>query len=84
MGAVLRKLATAGRDGLRERSRGGLVHLIKGCRGNAKFGGDRGDRLLGNAQLYPTVGDSHGRDLEVIADPGQDRKALLAGDLFGR
>jgi hypothetical protein len=28
-------------------------------------------------------GDSHGRDLEVVADPGQDRKTLLAGNLFG-
>src|SRR5512135_58389 len=132
----------------RQWSQGGLVHLVNGCRGDAEFGGDRVDRVLGNVEVYPTVGgevwadvalvvslnfitgqpveergdvidgqlglfgdrekgslvgphqrlqrrvverdtsgvhgDSHGGDLEVVADPGQDRKALLAGDLFGR
>src|SRR5208282_6310045 len=132
----------------RQRLQGGLVHLVNGCRGDPEFGGDRGDRVLGDLEVYPTVGgevwadvalvvslnfitgqpaeergdvvdgqlglfgdrekgslvgphqrlqrrvverdtsgvhgDSYGGDLEVVADPGQDRKALLAGDLFGR
>src|SRR4051794_39697281 len=40
----------------RARSRGGLVHLVDGCRGDAEFGGDRGDRLLGDVEVDPTVG----------------------------
>jgi len=29
-------------------------------------------------------GDTHGGNLEVIADPGQHVEAFLLGDLFGR
>ena len=40
----------------RQWSQGGLVHLVNGCRGDAEFGGDRVDRVLGDVEVYPTVG----------------------------
>jgi hypothetical protein len=34
----------------RQRSGGGLVHLVNGSRGDAEFGGDRVDRVLGDVR----------------------------------
>jgi hypothetical protein len=45
---------SAGRGGS-SRS-GGLVHLVNGCRGDAEFGGDRLDGMMGGIEVYPTVG----------------------------
>ena len=44
----------------RQRSQGGLVHLVNGCRGDAEFGGDRIDRMLGEVEVYPTVEVKYG------------------------
>jgi hypothetical protein len=30
----------------------GLVNLVHGCRGDAKFGGDRVDRVLSDVEVY--------------------------------
>ena len=35
----------------RQRSPGGLVHLLNGCRGDAEFGGDRVDRVVGDVEV---------------------------------
>ena len=37
-------------------SPGGLVHLVNGCRGDAEFGGNRIGRMLGDIEVYPTIG----------------------------
>ena len=48
----------------RQRSQGGLVHLVNGCRGDVEFGGDR---VLGDVEVYPTVGGGQG-SVKVRAD----------------
>jgi hypothetical protein len=51
----------------RQRSQGGLVHLVNGCRGGAEFGGDHVDRVLADVEVYPTVGGGRG-SVKVRAD----------------
>ena len=50
----------------RQRSQGGLVHLVNGCRGDAEFRGDRGDRVAGDALVYPTVGGEVWADVALV------------------
>jgi hypothetical protein len=51
----------------RQRSGGGLVHLVNGCGDDAEIGGDWVDRVLGVVEVYPTFGDSRG-SVKVRAD----------------
>ncbi len=50
----------------RQRSQGGLVHLVNGCRGDAEFRGDRVDRVLGDVEVYPTVGGEVWADVALV------------------
>ncbi len=51
---------------MHERSQGGLVDLVSGCRGDAEFCGDRVDRVLCHAQVYPTVGGEVWADVALV------------------
>src|SRR5689334_23356000 len=48
------------------RGQGGLVYLVHGCRGDAEFGGDRIDRMLGHVEGYPAVGGVVGTDVSLV------------------
>ncbi len=51
------------------RLQGRLVHLVGGWRGDAEFGGDRGDRALGDAEVHPTIRVEIRADIAVVILP---------------
>ena len=72
----------------RQRSQGGLVHLVNGCRGDAAFGGDRVDRVLGDVEVYPTVGGEVWADIALVVSlnfitgqPVEERGDVIDGQL---
>ena len=55
------------------------------CRGDAELGGDRVDRVLGDAQVYPTVGGGVWADVVLVVSlyfitgqPAEERRAVCA------
>ena len=77
--------------GVAARSQGRQVHLVNGCRGdgcrwNAEFGGDRGDRVLGDVEVHPTVAGEIRADVALIVllrflagQPAQERGDVADG-----
>ena len=70
------------------RSQGGLVHFGNGCRGDAEFGGDRVDRVLGDVEVYPTVGGEVWADVALVVSlnfitgqPAEERGDVVDGQL---
>jgi hypothetical protein len=51
---------------LTARSQGRLVHLVSGWRGDAEFGGDCVDRVLGDGEVHPTVGGEIRADVTLV------------------
>jgi len=47
-----------------------------GCRGDAEFCGDRVDRVLGDVEVYPTVGGEAEADVALV-DPCLGENTLL-------
>jgi hypothetical protein len=45
---------------------GGLVHLVNGCGGYAELGRDRIDRVLGDVEVYLTVGGEVWADVALV------------------
>jgi hypothetical protein len=60
------RLCVAATGSSRQRSQGGLVHLVNGCGGDAEFGGDRVDRVLGDVEVYPAVGGEVWADVALV------------------
>ena len=52
--------------GRRGSGHGGLVYLAGGCRGDAEFGSDCVDRLLGDVEIYQTVSGKVGADVALV------------------
>src|SRR5512135_3681483 len=73
---------------LRRWSQGGLVHLVNGCRGDAEFGGDRVDRVLGDVEVYPAVRGEVRADKALVVSlnfitgqPAEERGDVVYGQL---
>src|SRR4051812_43138256 len=63
----------------RQRSRGGLVHPVNGCRGDAKFGGSR---TIGSEGASP-AGASRWRRTAAVVGSSPARETLHQGGVLG-